>query len=317
MTVLSDPQVRASRWVESVVPEGQTVDTVLIGRDNVFADSLASGGLQGILDAPLLLNPVDELGQTTKASLERLKPKRVVLLGGKAAVSLQTEAQLQALGYQVMRLYGRTRVETAINAAATFAPEATHGILARAYATPNGPQSQGFADALSGGALAARQQRPVLLTPTDTLPDSLRTYLAGAKITHLTLLGSTEAISPKVEAELNQLGIATTRVAGENRAQTAVHVANAMGYWHAGESEAALVVNGDDEDAWTDAFPAALYAKRYNLPVVLSASTSLKPESAQWLGPGVHRNPPTRVICGYSVGPMAQCGYVPAPATNE
>uniref|UniRef100_UPI00300C3C64 hypothetical protein n=1 Tax=Stomatohabitans albus TaxID=3110766 RepID=UPI00300C3C64 len=84
------------------------------------------------------------------------------------------------------------------------------------------------------------------------------------------------------------------------------------------EAESALVVNGEHEDAWTDAFPAALFAKRYELPVVLSGKDALLPETATWLAPGATRKPPTRVICGYSVGSLQACAFSPATAkTNE
>ena len=233
------------------------------------------------------------------------------------AQSPAVEAELKQLGWNVSRVHGPTRVETAIDAATVHAPDATHGILARAYASDWGSGTQAFADALSGGALAARQQRPVFLTPTGELTDTLRTYLAKAKITHLTVVGSTEAVSSEVEAELHKMGITTNRISGANRAETAINVAQSLGYWHAGEAEAVLVVNGESEDAWTDAFPAALYAKRFELPVVLSGSNKLLPETFKWLAPGVHRTPPTRVICGYSVGPVKQCAFSPAKAPDQ
>ena len=216
------------------------------------------------------------------------------------------------------RVHGPTRVETAIDAAKVHAPEATDGVLARAYASNWGSGTQAFADALGGGAFAARKQRPVFLTQTGELTATLKAYLPTSKIKHLTIIGSTEAVSPAVEAELNQMGIKTTRVAGSNRAETAIKLANAQGYWNASEAESALVVNGESEDAWTDAFPAALFAKRYKLPVVLSSTSTLLPETTSWLTPGATRTPPTRVVCGFSVGPVKECAFTPGTAkTNE
>lgn len=311
------PEERSNDWVDAVFPDNTKSRIVLIGRDNVFADSLSSGGLQGILDAPLLLNPVTHLADQTKAALDRLQPEEVIILGGPVAQSPAVEAELKQLGWNVSRVAGPTRVETAIDAATVHAPAATHGILARAYASDWGSGTQAFADALAGGALAARQQRPVFLTPTGELTDTLRDYLAKAKIKHLTVVGSTEAVSPEVEAELHKMGITTQRIAGSNRAETAIKVANSLGYWHAGEAESVLVVNGESEDAWTDAFPAALYAKRFELPVVLSGRDELLPETSKWLAPGGYRKPPTRVICGFSVGPVKQCAFNPAKVSDQ
>lgn len=313
-----DAEQRSTNWVDATIPDGEKARIVLIGRDNVFADSLSSGGLQGILDAPLLLNPVTHLSERTKKNLDRLKPEQVIILGGPVAQSPAVEEELKKLGWNVSRVHGPTRVETAIDAATVHAPEATDGVLARAYAANWSSGTQAFADALGGGAFAARKQHPVFLTQTDELTATLKEYLPKSKIKHLTIVGSTEAVSPAVEAELNKMGIKTTRVAGTNRAETAVKLANAQGYWHAGEAESALVVNGESEDAWTDAFPAALFAKRYELPVVLTGKDALLPETKTWILPGQNRKPPTRVICGYSVGNVKECGYSPTTAkTNE
>ncbi len=313
IAAIAEPEERAKRWVQGVFGPEDRAETVLIGRDNVFADSLSSGGLQGILNAPLLLNSVNRLSDGTKAALEQLNPKRVIILGGTQAIGSDVEAELSALGWNVSRVHGSTRIETAIAAANQEAPQATEAVLARAYDTNGGSSSQAFADTLSGGVLAATRAIPVLLTTSDHLAPPLRAYLRTSKIRHLTILGAQDAISEEVEAELEAMGITTSRIAGENRAHTAIKVAHSMGYWNASESRSVLVVNGEREDAWSDAFTAALFAKRYALPMVLSADDALLPETKTWVEPGLRRTPPTRIICGFSTGPLPACGYSAAP----
>lgn len=313
-TSVAQPVVRASHWADTVVPATETVDTVLIGRDNLFADSLASGGLQGLLDAPLLLNASERLSGETKASLKRLNPKRVVLLGGEAAQSKAVEAELVSLGYAVSRVAGATRIETAAQAANTFAPKANAMVLARAYAANGGSGTQAFADALGGGALAASKEQPLLLTQTETLSEPVATYIQSAGVSQVTLLGGHAAISPVVEQQLRDLGVQVTRLSGATRAQTAVRIAQSQGYWHAGEAQSVLMVNGEAEDAWTDAFPAALYAKRYAVPVVYANNASTSKETQAWLRPGQTGKDQTRVICGYSVSSNQHCQYGPGKA---
>ena len=70
------------------------------------------------------------------------------------------------------------------------------------------------------------------------------------------------------------------------------------------------MVNGESADAWTDAFPAALYAKTYETPVVLGGTTTVLPETSSWLSPGNAAK--TQVICGYSVGVNKACTHGPA-----
>jgi hypothetical protein len=90
-------------------------DRALVARDDLFADSLTSGSLQG-LDAgsPLLLTDPGGLSQATADELERLDVSRVTILGGTEAVSIQVETQLRDLGYEVDRVSGSTRIDTAI-----------------------------------------------------------------------------------------------------------------------------------------------------------------------------------------------------------
>lgn len=309
-------ETRAAQWVDAVVKPNETVDTVLIGRNSIFADSLASGGLQGILNAPLLLNPEVALADTTRSQLKRLSPKRVYLLGGPKAISPQVETELRSLGLQVNRIAGPSRIETAIEAARQVAPKATHALLARAYDEKGGSSSQAFADALGSGALAAKRELPMLLTESGQLSAPVATYLKGSAIKQVTVIGGDAAISPTVVDALTAMGITVTRLSGQTRADTAVRVAQAQGYWHAGEAAAALVVDGEDDHAWTDAFPAALFAKRYQVPVVLTGKAGASPETTTWLKPGEIQQTPTRVFCGFSVGlSQSACTLSPGNAT--
>ncbi|MEO2108278.1 MAG: hypothetical protein ABGZ36_21890, partial [Actinomycetota bacterium] len=73
---------------------------VLIGRDDVFVDSMTSGVLQG--DSPLLLvPPAGPVPDLVLDELARVGPSRVTLLGGENAVQPAVAEQLSAAGYTV------------------------------------------------------------------------------------------------------------------------------------------------------------------------------------------------------------------------
>ena len=169
--------------------------TVLLGRDDVYADSLASGGAQGVLDAPLLLTAPDALDPRVLEELERLGAQEVVLLGGPQALDAAIVRELEDAGYGTHRLAGASRLETATAIAEDVAPNATSAVLARAFPDPaSDDATQGFADALAGGALAASLGVPLLLTETAQLSEATADYLATSVIEQVLVLGGPAAV---------------------------------------------------------------------------------------------------------------------------
>ena len=86
------------------------------------------------------------------------------------------------------------------------------------------------ADALAGSALAAQKNGPLLLTGSATLSPKASAELKrilrpGATVY---LLGGTQALSPAVANAVHALGFTPSRIAGDDRYQTAVRIADAI-----------------------------------------------------------------------------------------
>jgi putative cell wall-binding protein len=77
-----------------------------------FPDALAAGAAGAHFGGPVLLTKGDTLQPATATELARLKPKRIVVVGGPDVVSSTTEAQLRSLAPEVVRLAGADRWET-------------------------------------------------------------------------------------------------------------------------------------------------------------------------------------------------------------
>lgn len=276
--------------------EDDSVTNVLLGRNDVFADSLASGALQGQNDAPLLLTPSNELDPRIEAELARLGPTGVVILGGTNAISQAVEDRLVELGYGVSRRAGATRLETAIDVAATDFPDATNAVLARAGAPEGGDPTQAFADSLGAGAYAARELVPVLLSETERLSDATREYLANSQIENVLVAGGTAALSAQVVADLEALGITVDRAAGANRFQTAVELA--LRAFPSAPPEVAILVEGQAPDAWVGGFTAASAAESAAL---LLSNGDLLPEATS----GILLPSPPDFRLGLLCGPSA------------
>jgi putative cell wall-binding protein len=260
--------------------------TVLIGRDDEFADAMASAVLQDA--APLLLVPRTlPLPPPVVAEIQRLGATDAVVLGGETAVPVEVADALADLGLDVSRRQGPSRFETATAIAAEDAPAADTAILARAFAAEGSTDpTQAFADSIAAGGLSAETGWPILLTQTDALTGATREHLAASSIETVLLVGGTAAISEAVATELQAMGMVVERVAGESRAGTAVAVAAKAGVSSAADVPRTVLVDGTEPDAWAAGFAAAGHAAAFDAPIVLSAGDELPPETAAWFGAG-------------------------------
>lgn len=114
----------------------------------------------------------------------------------------------------VARVWGQTAIDTA-------------GALSR-DAFPTGAVTvyiatvSGYWDALSGGAAAARQGGPMLLTEIDRLPQGTQDELTRLKPSTIVIQGGVLAVSQQVEAALAAFAPTVVRNAGDNAIATAV-----------------------------------------------------------------------------------------------
>ncbi len=271
-----------------------SVDVVIVARDDLFADALSSGALQGLAGAPLLLTGEDGLAPETAEELDRLFPDTVVLMGGTVAISEFVEADLYDAGYDVDRVFGADRVATAVDAASGFFADATTALLVRAYGSDADPTAA-FADSLAAGAHAAATQMPILLSASEGLSPATADHLARSAIETVTVVGGEVALSAQVAADLDALGVAVTRVAGRTREETALALARLR--FPDGAPDTVLLVDGADPDAWASGFPAASLADR-GAAVLLTNGPDLPAATAS-----VGLEGPT--ICGPNVDPAA------------
>ncbi|HWH31444.1 MAG TPA: cell wall-binding repeat-containing protein [Egibacteraceae bacterium] len=283
----------AIAWSGHAYPEGATAAALATTGD--FADALAGGLVQGTLDAPLLLTPGETLDPRVRAELERLGVTEVRVLGGPAALSEDVVAELADMGLTTTRLSGQTRIETAIAIAEDQAPDAQAVLLARAFAGDGGDPTRAWADSLAAGPLAAGTGRPLLLTATDALPASVVSYLESSSVTTVEVIGGAAAVSDRVVAELEALGMATARLSGPNRAATAVAIAQRRGFADASAAGTVLVLDGQEADAWAAGLAAAGPAVLAQAPMVLASGEVLPPESEAFLS--ASPDAPPALVC--------------------
>lgn len=259
--------------------------TVLISRDDNFADAMASGLYQS--GAPLFVVPRNgPVPQIVLDEIARLGAQRALIMGGSAAVSPAVEAQLAQAGLVVERRSGASRFDTAVAIARDAAPDADTALLARADTNdPNNPTA-GFADTLSAGALAAEHGWPILLTSTGELTAVTRDYLASSEIQRVMIMGGTAAVSQAVEDEIRQMVTSVERVAGASRFGTAVEAAALNGAQSAADVDHVVLVDGTSPQGFVGGFAAAAHAAVNDAPILLVDGIQVPPDTEAFLQPG-------------------------------
>ena len=152
--------------------------TAIIASGEVFADALVAGPLAARNRLPLLLTPKAGLHPDVSEYLTDAGVKRVVLMGGTAALSADVQTGIEALGIVVDRMAGATRFETATKFA-DYAARYGGGCFAE--------DEVGIAraflpfDSFSAAPLLASLCAPAVLTDPAAIPDTTTEFLNDAR----------------------------------------------------------------------------------------------------------------------------------------
>ena len=206
VTVTGETWVRlsgATRYdtMKTILGEGFTATggTVVVATGNGFKDALSAAGLAGLTGAPVLLTDGKTLSDQARQEMERLKPSRVYVIGGEAAVSKAVYDQIVRLTKaDVRRLAGENSAETS----AAVAKEGGRSWSDTAIIATN----RSFADALSAAPLAYALNMPILLADNGTsLNNSVLGFLNTSGISKVIIVGGKLAVTDHVEQELQDL----------------------------------------------------------------------------------------------------------------
>ena len=88
--------------------------TVIVASGTNYPDALASSSLAGALDATIVLTDPQSLSAQASERIAAIKPSRIIIAGGPAAVSQNVEQQLKQYSSNVRRYYGETRYDTSL-----------------------------------------------------------------------------------------------------------------------------------------------------------------------------------------------------------
>ncbi len=241
---------------------GPNVPVAYVATGRNFPDALAAGAVAGIQGGPVLLTEPNYIPQATKDELTRLRPGRIVVLGGTGVINEAVAGALKSYtSGQVSRIAGSDRYATAAAVSrSAFGP----GVAAAFVAT-----GASFPDALAAGPAAVKLRGPVLLTEGTSLPQSIRDELSRLKPQKIYVLGGTAVVSESVRNALQAYTSApVVRLAGADRYATSVAVSKTF-FNRPVSSYLATGMN------FPDALSAGPVAGRAGSPLLLTGSTSV------------------------------------------
>lgn len=246
---------------------GPGVDIVHLSDGATFPDALAAGAAAAAGDGPVLLATYRALPAVTADELVRLRPARVVVTGGTAAVSEEVLDQVRSLTRAgVTRAGGQDRYDTAARlSAATFRA----GVETVWVAT-----GVSASDALSASAAAGATGGPVLLVRPDGVPAPVEAELRRLAPRRIVIAGGSSAVPEAVRILLTRLAPAVTRVAGPDRYATSAAIST---YGFPAPTAARVLLASGEQ--FPDALVAAPVAARQRGPVLLVRPTCV-PEDA-------------------------------------
>ncbi|WP_347350305.1 cell wall-binding repeat-containing protein [Intrasporangium sp.] len=227
-----------------------TAAFVATGTD--YADALAGGPAAARRGGPVLLVRKDGVPKSVQTELARLRPTTIYVLGGTSAISSATAQKLGSYATSVVRLSGSDRYATATAVSRRGWSSASTVFLA---------SGAGFADALSGGAAAAHEGVPLLLTQPSRLTGTTRTELARLKPSRVYVLGGTGAVSDAALSGVRSAlpGASVTRLSGADRYATSAKIARTV---------------------WSDGAPAMFFATGLSFADALSGTPAAKVNDA-------------------------------------
>lgn len=221
-------------------------DTAVVMNYQKFPDAITATKVANA-NNPIYFTAKDRMDSKTLYTILN-NHKKVVIVGGKNAVSKTVENQL--LGLNVERVEGNDRYET--NAKGLTNTEKLIIV--------SGEQ---FADALVTSSISKKLCSDVALTQKDNVPNGLKNYLKNNKnLKEIFIVGGKASVSPKVEKELKAYTKANiNRISGYDRYETSERLADII------KNSKYTIVNGEQ---FADNLLASPFSQRENRSIILT-----------------------------------------------
>ena len=184
-------------------------ESVILVSEINYPDALIADVVANRIGAEVLIVEPNEIPNETLTEIQNLTPTDIYIFGGPVVVSEELEEQLNAT-YNITRIFGITRVGTAAEVALFFWQDGS----ARAVLVTDeigAPENGNPNLVLEAKELAKAEDIPVLIIPSNDLPDVVSEVLQQLEVTNVTVIGN---VQPAVLEELDELGISYEQITG-------------------------------------------------------------------------------------------------------
>lgn len=249
---------------------------VILASGYKYTDVLTATVLGNEKKCPILLTSLDEVSDNTMKEIKRLGVDEVIISGGPASVSERVVSQLKKAGYNVRRIAGKDRYETAekIGDEVRLTSNNKNEVIL--------VDGTNFPDVITLSTLANQKRVPILLTQPKALNSVTNRLLGAWRIDKVTIGGEKTSVSKNVEDTVKTKTKAVDRIGGATRYETAYKVVDQVRRLTNNEKDLILV----DGTKFPDGITISSLAAKFKAPILLTKPDKLHPVTkaavSQW-----------------------------------
>lgn len=252
-----------------------SASTVLVASGDNELEGIIANPLAAAYNSPVLLANKNKARTQTLDELKRLKPSKIILIGGTNSIGSEAEKSIKKAvpSASVQRIQGANISELSVNIAKEVDAKSN---ASKIYVAGE----KGAADALSVVSKAAEEKAPILVTSKDKVNSSVKNWIKENNISSAYFLGESAVLSNNVIKEIDSVvsgNVSGNRLGGSNRNQTNARVVKAL--YPASSYDSVFVAKNNP---LVDAISVGVYAAKTKSPVII-AGNSLDSEQSNVL----------------------------------
>ncbi|MGX9755467.1 cell wall-binding repeat-containing protein [Clostridioides difficile] len=241
-----------------------TSDKVVLVNDYSMVDALSATPFASREDAPILLTSKHYLTKQTEDEINRLKAKKVYIIGGLNSISQKVINTIKDKGLEYEVINGSDRFETALKIANKIDKKKNISEIAVVSGY------NGLPDAVSIAAIAAEKNMPILLADDLTKgTKKANNFIKSKDIKKTYVIGSTNVISEETKNNLPN----SERIGGQDRDETNAKIIEKF-YTAKNFKNVYVARNGmRNQEDLIDALVVGVLANKNSCPIVISGNT--------------------------------------------
>ncbi|WP_307892655.1 N-acetylmuramoyl-L-alanine amidase [Bacillus swezeyi] len=163
----------------------------------VYQDSVAVIPYAAQNGYPILFTNEKTLNSATSGTIKSKGIKQTIVVGGTNSINSKLFSKLPS----PTRITGKNRYDLSVNIAKKFSLRTSNTYIANGFRYP---------DAVIGAALAAKQNKAIILTNGENLSKEPRTFIGDKNIKYFSIMGGTPSVASKVANQLKNPAVGKT-----------------------------------------------------------------------------------------------------------